>query len=196
VNLAKMVCRSVVPTLTLLAVPLVLAAPASAQTLRGSDPGHDVHKFDTATFSQHRAAGQADADLKRYSLRYRGATIRVVEQFRALDHSEPLLAVGGSFKLPGGTTRDLIVRAQKGNWGGTAKLERRPECGVTHHLDYANARAVITVPATCLGTPDWVRFQFDAVTTDSWRNPSYLYADVAPGTSIMRTRYTPRIHRG
>ena len=191
-----MVRRSVVPTLTLLAVPLVLAAPASAQTLRGTDAGHDVHKFDTATFSQQRAAGHADADLKRYSVHYRGATMRVVEQFRALDHSEPLLAVGGSFKLPGGTTRDLIVKAQKGNWGGTAKLEHRPGCALTHHLDYATARAVITVPASCLGTPDWVKFQFEAVTTDSWKTPSYVFADVAPGTSIMRTRYTPRIHRG
>ena len=191
-----MVRRSVVPTLTLLAVPLLLAAPASAQTLRGSDPGHDVQKFDTMTFSHAKAAGHANADLKRYAVHYRGATIQVVETFRALDHSEPVLAVGGSFKLPDGTTHDLVVKAQKGNWGGTAKLARRPGCALTHHLDYANARAVITAPASCLGTPDWVRFEFDAVTTDSWKNPSYLYADVAPGTSVMRDRYSPRIHRG
>lgn len=191
-----MVSRAVVPTLPLLAVPLLLAAPASAQTLRGTDPGHDVQKFDTATFSHTKAAGHADADLRRYVVQYRGATIRVTETFRALDHSEPVLAVGGTFKLPDGSSHDLIVRAQKGSWGGTAKLENRPKCALSHHLDYANARAVITVPASCLGTPKWIKFEFDAVTTDSWRNPSYLYADVAPGTSIMRDRYTPRIHRG
>jgi len=191
-----MVSRAVVPALPLLAVPLLLAAPASAQTLRGTDPGHDVQKFDTATFSHTKAAGHADADLRRYVVQYRGATIRVTETFRALDHSEPVLAVGGTFKLPDGSSHDLIVRAQKGSWGGTAKLENRPGCALSHHLDYANARAVITVPASCLGTPKWIKFEFDAVTTDSWRNPSYLYADVAPGTSIMRDRYTPRIHRG
>lgn len=191
-----MVSRAVVPALPLLAVPLLLAAPASAQTLRGIDPGHDVQKFDTTTFTHTKAAGHPDADLRRYAVQYRGDTIRVTETFRALDHSEPVLAVGGSFKLPDGSSHDLIVRAQKGNWGGTAKLAKRPGCALSHHLDYANARAVITVPASCLGTPQWIRFEFDAVTTDSWRNPSYLYADVAPGTSIMRDRYTPRIHRG
>ena len=34
------------------------------------------------------------------------------------------------------------------------------------------------MPASCLGTPDWFRFAFDAVTTDSWKNPSYLYVEV------------------
>ena len=117
--LAKMVRRSVVPTLTLLAVPLLLAAPASAQTLRGSDPGHDVQKFDTMTFSHAKAAGHANADLKRYAVRYRGATIQVVETFRALDHSEPVLAVGGSIRMPSGI---FSSRVKPGSFEYSASL--------------------------------------------------------------------------
>ena len=60
-------------------------------------------------------------------MRYRGATIQVVETFRALDQRSRA-GRGGSFKLPDGTTHDLVVKAQKGSWGGTAKLERRPGC--------------------------------------------------------------------
>ncbi len=191
--MARRVAASALPVV---AGPLLLAGPASAQTVHGTDAGHDVHKYDVATFSHKAAPGHADADLKRYTVQYGRRAIRVTEKFRALDHSEPLLAVGGSIKLPNGKTHDLVLRAQQGNWRGTAKLQGRPACPLRHHLDYATAQAVIVVPAGCLGTPAWVRFEADAVTTDHWKKPTYLYADAAPAKSVLKDRYTPRIHRG
>lgn len=195
-TLAKIVRRLVAPALPLVAVPLLLAAPAGAQTLHGTDAGHDVQKFDMSAFTQRVAPGHADADLKRYTVDYGPGAIRVTETFRALDHSEPVLAVGGSFKLPDGSTHDLVVRAGKGNWRGTAKLQRRPACAIRHHLDYATAQAVIVVPASCLGSPAWVRFEADAITTDRWKKPTYFYGDAAPARSVTVDRYTARIHRG
>ncbi|HET8591764.1 MAG TPA: hypothetical protein VFM01_19150 [Nakamurella sp.] len=195
-NLVKVARRLVAPALPLVAVPLLLAGPASAQTLHGTDTGHDVQKFDMSAFTHKVAPAHADADLLRYTVDYGPRAIRVTETYRALDHSEPLLAVGGTFKLPDGSTHDLVLRAQKGNWRGTAKLQHRPACAIRHHLDYAKAQSVIVVPASCLGTPAWVRFAAAAVTTDHWKKPTYFYADAAPAKSVTQDRYTARIFRG
>lgn len=181
--------------LPLLAAPLLVASPASAETMAGSDATQDVQRYDANAFTHRLAPRHADGDLQHFSVQYMSDRIRIAETFRRLDHSEPVLAVGGTFKLPSGNTRDIVLRAQTGSWQGKAHLAGKPACAIGHHIDYATARAVIVVPTSCLNTPRWVRFEAASVTTDDWKNPTYFFADAAPG-SVQNDKYTARIHRG
>jgi hypothetical protein len=92
----------------------------------------------------------ANGDLKRFTVLHQPHQIRIVETFRELDHSDPVLAYGGTFELPSGKSHDIVVKARKSNWAGHAHLAGHPACAVRHDIGYAANRATIVVPASCL----------------------------------------------
>lgn len=179
---------------------LLFAQPAHAERLSANDATRDVQFIqppDTPD-APADAPDHANGDLKRYAIRYGEKRIWILLKFRELDRSEPLLVLGGAFRFPGHgqlNYSEAVVKARAGSWAGSARMSNRPKCAVNHRLDYTKNQVAISFPAGCFGSPRWLQFNAVAITTDRWRNPTYIYADRAPGT-LRRERWTARTRQG
>lgn len=97
------------------------------------------------------------------------------------------------------TQRDFVMialRFNPANLHGRHHLEsfgtgpiRCP--GARHHVEYADNRATMSVPRSCLRRPPWVRLNFSAVLGSDPSGP--IYADDPHSRRAESQRLTPRL---
>ena len=138
---------------------------ASAQTLTLRDAHHDVwagtsvNDPASSTPARHRTAG----DVRWARLRYGPHRVVLTEKYADLARrgSGDLYAL--RLRTDRGLRRIIEVQAFPHSWGGAlgtyTPRGRSVTCdGAAEHIDYTRNLLRVSVPASCLRAPRWVRF--------------------------------------
>ncbi|KRF36576.1 hypothetical protein [Nocardioides sp. Soil805] len=198
--------------LVALVVPAVLLAPAvaHAEKVETTDPAGDVVSVGPTE--------QGDEDLDNLVPAPENLTADVVRT--VVDHADPRLRVRIDLRELG-RSRNYFAVLQVRTPAGTFEVEtddlgRRPEVEMTHRNravecprlravgDRDAARAVITIPTSCLGAPRWVQVgvgvaSLETVTAADGAEQVVVFADDAhrAGTiSDENLTKGPKVRRG
>lgn len=185
--------------LALLLAPALLApaAPAAADTWRGTDPAHDVWRLTRSGDGDDYTAAptRANADLLGVVLRHGQG--RVVLRLRFDDIFVPP-EPGGMFSVFGDVrTNDLgasfdMVAGRDRRQGRVTVWQRGGRCEGSSVIDYARDVATISLPTDCLGDPRWVQLSFR-----TWsRDRAFVWEDVALQSGFGTRSWTPRVRVG
>lgn len=153
-----------VRALLLLALPLVLLAPAAhADTSSKSDVAKDVRSYEEEVDDVQPAGpisydpAHDNGDLTGVRVRHDTTTVRVVLSFRALR------AQGSNheyaYRLRTGTLeRKVVFSAYPSYWQGTTVFFSKPDgtpvdCTGKRTIDYGANTVKLSVPTSCLGKP-------------------------------------------
>lgn len=186
----------------------LLAAPATAQTIRHHDARHDVVAEpimgDSATVRPARHQG----DITWVRASFRRHSLFLSMRFRAL--SERKRTEYHEFDVVTDTGKHRVAAVRSGHRypSGVAALMTRNggflHCRIQHRVSYRDARVTVTIPARCLGDHvRWVRVGFGEFDLPS--DPADLagtsYADdgfggALPSASAPVPSLGPRVHRG
>ena len=200
------------PRLVALVVPVVLLAPATAhaEKVATADPAGDVvslgptEQGDDDLDNLLPAPENQTADIVRTVVDHAGSRLRVRIDLRQLGRSKTYFAV-------------LKVRTPTGTFEvETDDLGRRPEVEMTRRsrsvecprlravADRAAARAVITIPTSCLEAPRWVKVgagvaSLETVADADGTEQVVVFADDAHRAGTVRDEIVakgPRVRRG
>ncbi|MDP3969388.1 MAG: hypothetical protein Q8Q02_14050 [Nocardioides sp.] len=145
--------------LALVAGPVVLAAPATAETLVVQDAKKDVRVMDMETGSVTKDPAVRDHDIVRTRVAHRRHALVVRVKHRSL--TGPKAMQGTSVRI---VTRDEEFSADWFRIKGmgtfvelTDQNGETVECKVTATNRPKKALRTLRVPRTCLGEPTWVR---------------------------------------
>ncbi|KRF07696.1 hypothetical protein ASG88_02435 [Nocardioides sp. Soil777] len=198
--------------LVALLVPVVLLAPAAAhaEKVATTDPAGDVvsvgptERGDDDLDNLLPAPENLTADVVRTVVDHTGSRLRVRIDLRELGRSRIYFAV-------------LQVRTPAGTFEVEADdLGRRPEVEITRRGravdcprlravgDRAAARAVITIPTSCLGAPRWVQVgagiaSLETVTAADGAEQDVVFADDAHRAGTIgddNLTKGPKVRRG
>ncbi|MFT3872282.1 MAG: hypothetical protein QM714_06480 [Nocardioides sp.] len=176
-------------------------AVAHAETKVARDARRDVVQVATDDADdQTPMPSVAVGDLKASRITYSEHRITAVIRLRELDHSRDTIVVVLPIQYRDKIQfrySDVVVKVSKGHWRGKAKLwaDGDPKrCKPRHHVDYRDNRIRVSFPATCIGSPKWVRTAARSFTWD--RGASTYWVDEMPRQHGDVERFGPRIHRG
>jgi hypothetical protein len=172
--------------------------PAVAETHAGTDPRRDVMRFTPS--DEQPAPRVANGDIIRHRLIYRGDRLVAVVRFRALTQRARVLWVGVPITYPGGGGDRLygeieLVITRKGPRQPEATFSQgsHPDCAVESRVSYGRDRIRFAMPASCMGSPKWIRAFTGSYRTDDLDKPTYFLADTSPDN--LGGRPGPRIDR-
>jgi hypothetical protein len=181
-----------------LGLAVTAQSPARADAVTTRDAKHDVVRVIRPHWSVTTPVPQvAEGDLTADRVRYSHTRIHAVVHFRQLNHSSPVFGI--SLQLRYGSPAaflyadaSLVVRG--GHWGGhvTQSMDGH-HCPIDHRIDYRDDRMSLSFPASCLGSPKWVRVAIYATFKEE---PRVFDLDDMPLQHGKIGRYGPRIHHG
>lgn len=182
-----------------------LASSAYAERLAHQDAAGDIHKTtwdsegDTTDVPARNAA---QPDIRRVVVRYQQNRILIRVKHTELSRRAGRYDVLRLRTPMGGASGSFLVR-EAGAWqgiGGFYRLDdRRPCAGVVHRFDYEHDLTTWSVPASCFGSPRWVRIGMSGRLAGPNTPEKYvLYGDSAFATGDPATENTlsRRIRRG
>lgn len=182
-----------------------LAPSAYAEKVIRRDAAGDIHKttWDSGRETDMPARNAAQPDIRRVVVRYQQN--RLLIRVKHADLSQrtgryDVLRV----RTPKGGAFGAWQVPKAGAWQGSGAFYRfddpgKPCAGVVHRFDYRHDVTTWSVPASCFGSPRWVRVGVSA----RWSPPRtpekhVLYGDsaFAKGDPATRNTLSRRIKRG
>ena len=195
-----------------LVVPVVLLAPmaAHAEKVETTDPAADVVSLGPTEEGEDDLANlvpapdNLTADVVRTVVDHARSRVRVRVDLRELGRSRTYFAVL-QVRTPAGTFEVETVNLGRRPKAEITRRHRAVECPRLRAVgDRAAARAVITIPTSCLGAPRWVQVgvgvaSIETVTTPEGAEQLVVFADDAhrAGTiSDENLTKGPKVRRG
>lgn len=174
-----------------------LAGPAVAADLGLHDPRGDMWRQDeVGATTRAPASRQGDVVAAHVSV----GTAAVVVSSRYADLARAGRYANYTVRLQSGRhlTREVTLETGPGDWRGSVRVFRgngdlAPHCHPGHHIDYAANTVRITVPATCLERPVYVRANLNSSRANA-RGTFFL--DDPQNRKAGASRWTHWIHRG
>ena len=184
------------------AVPLLLVVPASADTVRWTDPAGDMwtESSDDEGVTQWLAIpDETHGDIVKGSVRHRRAAVvirvhytdLIAEDFNALD-------ITSTIRTDEGITRSVTVWAAWGETGvrfdahnGAARCP-----GITYRINWERNTTFVRVPRPCLSRPRWIRVDVGETYIESDAYASGYDQARSAGAPDSPRVWTRRLFRG
>jgi hypothetical protein len=187
----------------LIALGLSLAAPgpARAETVRGRDGRGDVVHVNVEDAGDvSRAPRLRVGDLVGSRVTYGRHRITIVARFAELHQRRDTIGFSTTLRYADHVRfryANVVVWLMDGRWQGISRLygaANTDQCRLRHQVDFSQNWIRVSLPARCLGTPDWVRAMLLSASmndgSDTWESDAMPYQDGYVG------RFGPRVRRG
>ena len=175
---------------TVLGLSLATAAPALADSRTIKDGKGDTWNVSD---TPKKASGHPEGDLRKVTFNHTARKVVITARMQNLKKSGEAVGVYMNIDTPDDASYGADLIGTPGNWRGEVSVYGSDaECSATGSLNYEKDVAKLSIPRSCLGRPDWVRFQMAGAFA---KNEDKLFYDDATGKKL-EFAYTRRVARG
>ncbi|GAA1476840.1 hypothetical protein GCM10009623_12860 [Nocardioides aestuarii] len=176
---------------TVLGLSVATAAPASADSRTIKDGKGDT--WNIASETPKKASGHPEGDLRKVTFNHTARKVVITARMQNLKKSGEGVGVYMNIDTPDDTSYGADLIGTPDNWRGEASVYgSASECSPTGSLNYKKDVAKLSIPRSCLGRPDWVRFQLAGAFAKS---ENKIFYDDATGKKV-EFAFTRRVARG
>jgi hypothetical protein len=169
---------------------VALPGSAEAQSATVKDATGDVYTYASDGDGTTKIGTAPNVDLRRSTIAVSHKRITVTSTFVDLTRASETLSFWFEVRTDKGLTRDATLSAEPKMRAGrvdfsTANNKSVTCKGITHRVSYAENTFTVSIPATCLNSPRWIKAQIGAASIGHVSDPTSTTVGTVASTVLI-----------